>query len=594
MRTARVSNVPTKLSRWEVFATGAVLLAALLASPGCRRDDGESPPPGRSAETPRSLERVEELPEPVLEELEEVLSAYEAIRSALAQDRLRDVSEPAARIAASLEEAGGSESELPSTRLRSVLAEGARTASAVSNAEDLAAARVGFGELSRLLLVLANVDPRLAAGWHVYSCPMTTTFPKWIQPDGELENPFMGRGMSSCGVESDTSLPESSPLSQDGTGEPFSRESDATVAYYTCSMHPSVRRGEPGTCPICSMDLVAVTREELETGVLFVDAQRRQAIGVRTAPVGTRPMSVHVRAAGRIVYDETRLAEVSVKYRGWVGTLYADASGVRVREGEPLFTLYSPELYAAQEELLTALASREAARETSLPDRADYLVEAARKRLRLWDVPLRQIDEIERTRKSLEYLPIVSPATGYVVEKNVVQGASVEPGETLYRIAGLDTVWVEAEVYESDLARIEVGQRAEVTLAYLPGKTFAGRVSFIYPFLEGATRTGTIRVELANPGLSLKPDMYANVDLGEEMGERLVVPEEAVLYAGPRRLVFLDLGEGRLRPQEVEVGVETDGYYEVLSGLQEGDVVVTSGNFLIAAESRLKSAEEQW
>lgn len=265
-----------------------------------------------------------------------------------------------------------------------------------------------------------------------------------------------------------------------------------------------------------------------------------------------------------------------------------------VNKGEPLFTLYSPELYAAQEELATALASQEAARQTSIPDRADYLVEAARTRLRLWDLQDWQIDEIAKTGKPLEYIPIVSPVTGYVIEKNVVEGATVEPGKTLYRIAGLDKIWIEAEVYESELPLIDVGQKAEVTLTYLPGKKFTGRVSFIYPYLEGKTRTGRIRVELPNPGLELKPDMYANVDLGKERGERLVVPEEAVIYAGPRRLVFLDLGEGRLRPQEIEVGIKTGDYYEVLSGLEEGDVVVTSGNFLIAAESRLKSAATQW
>jgi Cu(I)/Ag(I) efflux system membrane fusion protein len=342
------------------------------------------------------------------------------------------------------------------------------------------------------------------------------------------------------------------------------------------------------------MDLVPVTREEVETGVIFVDSQRRQAIGVRTAPVETRAASVHIRAVGKLVYDETRLAEVTMKYRGWVGELFADATGMHVRQGEPLFTLYSPELYAAQEELATALASQETARQSSVPNRADYLVEAARTRLRLWDIKDWQIDEIAKTGKPLEYLPIVSPVTGYVIEKNVVEGATVEPGKTLYRIAGLDRIWIEAEVYESELPLIDMGQKAEVTLAYLPGKKFTGRVSFIYPYLEDKTRTGRIRVELPNPGLELKPDMYANVDLGEERGERLVVPEEAVIYAGPRRLVFLDLGEGRLRAQEIEVGIKTGDYYEVLSGLDEGDVVVTSGNFLIAAESRLKSAATQW
>jgi Cu(I)/Ag(I) efflux system membrane fusion protein len=369
---------------------------------------------------------------------------------------------------------------------------------------------------------------------------------------------------------------------------------EGEAAYYTCSMHPSVKSDEPGTCPICSMDLVPVTREEIDTGVIFISAERRQTIGVRTTPVKRQPVSVHIRAVGKILYDETRLAEVTVKYRGWIGELYADATGKRVRKGQSLFTVYSPELYAAQEELLTALASQRAARATSAPDRADYLVDAARKKLRLWDIDDGQIDRIAESGEPLQYIPILSPVTGYVIEKRVVEGASVEPGEMLYRIAGLDKIWVEAELYESELPLVDVGQEAEVTLSYLPGRSFRGRVSFVYPYLEGESRTGRVRIELPNPGLELKPDMYANVDFGEERGERLVVPEEAVLYVGPRRLVFLDLGEGRLKPQEIEVGVKSGDFYEVLSGLEEGDVVVTSGNFLVAAESRIKSATEQW
>ena len=565
-------------------ATLGIVGAAFIIN-GCANDDGAAtsqPPP---------LEK-EAFPQPVLDAVRDALSAYEQARSALAQDSLEDVRAPAAAIASALEVA---EIESLSPRVQSIVAESGRVATSLSGASDLDAARDAFGELSRLLLVVANVDPRVIEGWHVYSCPMTTTFPKWMQPPGELaelENPFMGQAMPSCGVETDTTV--APPASLPEVEAHIEHAHEGEISHYTCSMHPSVRRDGPGTCPICSMDLVPVTREEVETGVIFVDSQRRQAIGVRTAPVETRPASVHIRAVGKLVYDETRLAEVTVKYRGWIGRLHADATGERVKKGEPLFTLYSPELYAAQEELATALASQQAARKTSIPDRADYLVEAARTRLRLWDIKDSQIDEIAKTGKPLEYIPIVSPVTGYVIEKNVVEGTTVEPGKTLYRIAGLDKIWIEAEVYESELPLIDVGQKAEVTLTYLPGKKFMGRVSFIYPYLEDKTRTGRIRVELPNPGLELKPDMYANVDLGEERGERLLVPEEAVIYAGPRRLVFLDLGEGRLRPQEIEVGIKTGDYYEVLSGLEEGDVVVTSGNFLIAAESRLKSAVTQW
>jgi membrane fusion protein, copper/silver efflux system len=330
------------------------------------------------------------------------------------------------------------------------------------------------------------------------------------------------------------------------------------------------------------------------SGVVRIDPRRWQTIGVRTGVVERRPLRLEIRAVGKVVYDETRLSEISVKYAGWIGELEVDTTGQAVRRGQTLFTLYSPELYAAQQELLTAVASQHSARATSAPDRADYLVEASRQRLRLWDLDDAQIDRIVASGEPTQYLPIRSTATGVVIEKRVVAGAAVQPGMPLYRIAGLDRVWVEAEVYESDLALVEVGQEAEIVLPYLPGRRFAGRVAFVYPYLEGASRTGRVRVELPNREDELKPDMYAEVLLEVDRGTRLMVPASAVLSAGARRLVFRSLGEGRLEPVEVVVGASAENFVEVLDGLAEGDVVVTSGTFLVAAESRLGAAEELW
>ncbi len=343
---------------------------------------------------------------------------------------------------------------------------------------------------------------------------------------------------------------------------------------------------QPGASP--------ARRDEPRSGVIRIEAPRRQEIGVRTAAVESRPVTVTIRAVATVTYDETRLTEVSLKNRGWIERLFVAETGQAVRRGQTLFTLYSPELLAAQEELLAALASQERARRTEVPDRADYLVDAARRRLSLWDLSSDQVDEIVRARQPIRNLAIPSPASGYVVEKSVVEGAAVSPGQTLYRIADLATVWLEAAVYESELPLVEVGQEADVTFPYLPGRKLRARVGYVYPYLESASRTGTVRLVLANPGLELKPNMYADVVLEAARGERVVVPEEAVIYAGMRRLVFRDLGEGRLEPRTVELGVKSGDSYEVLSGLQAGDVVVTSGNFLIAAESRLKSATEKW
>jgi membrane fusion protein, copper/silver efflux system len=269
-------------------------------------------------------------------------------------------------------------------------------------------------------------------------------------------------------------------------------------------------------------------------------------------------------------------------------------TGQAVRKGQTLFTLYSPELYAAQQEYLLALRSQEAARESGAPERMDSLVRASRKRLELWGLTPGQLEAIARKGEPVENLPFPSPASGYVLEKEVVEGGAVMAGERLYRIAPLDRVWVEAEVYESDLPRVKVGQQVEVTLSHLPGRTYTGRVGYLYPTLQASTRTGRLRVELRNPELELKPDMYAEVKLKVEGGARLRVPEEAVLFTGPRRLVFVDLGEGRLEPRQVKLGMKAGEAYEVLEGLKEGDVVVTSGNFLVAAESRIRSAAEHW
>lgn len=368
----------------------------------------------------------------------------------------------------------------------------------------------------------------------------------------------------------------------------------AEIAHYTCSMHPSVRNVEPGSCPICSMALVPVSRREIASGEIVLDGGRRQQIGVTTARAELRPLTVPVRAVGQVTYDQTRLTEVTLKVGGWIGELYADRLGQPVRQGEPLFTLYSPELFEAQREYLAAFASQRMARMVGSSASRDYLVEARRQRLRLWDLGPDQIKRLEASRAPLELLPILSPASGHVIEKNVIAGAAVEPGMALLRIAGLDRVWVEAEVYESELALLAAGNPATVTLPYLPGRSFRGRIAFVYPWLDAATRTGRVRIELGNPGLVLKPEMYAEVLFERALGKRLAVPEEAILYAGDRRYVFLDLGAGRLRPQAVTLGLWAGEWVEILDGLAPGDLVVTSGNFLIAAEARLKLALDHW
>jgi Cu(I)/Ag(I) efflux system membrane fusion protein len=354
------------------------------------------------------------------------------------------------------------------------------------------------------------------------------------------------------------------------------------VAYYTCSMHPSVRSADPGKCPICSMELVPVTNAEVDTGVIRVDPARRQVVGVKTGRAERAPLTLDVRAVGRVTYDETRLTDVTLKYEGWVGKVLADFTGQHVEQGQALFTVYAPALVSAQEELL------ESAR------RGGPLVRSARRRLAYWNLDDGQIDALVRAGRTSEYVPILSPASGTVIEKNIVDGSAVEPGARIYRIADLARVWVEADVYESDAPLVKVGQPVRITFPYLPGESRTGTISFVYPFLDPTTRTVRARIELDNPDGQLRPDMFADVHLEIPLGDSVIVPDGTVIRAGEHAVVFVDLGEGRLEPRRVVLGRRGREGWQILEGLDGGEVVVTSGTFLIAAESRLKAGLEKW
>jgi len=368
----------------------------------------------------------------------------------------------------------------------------------------------------------------------------------------------------------------------------------AQAAYYTCSMHPTVRSPGPGKCPICSMDLTPVTREEEQAGVIHIAQDRRALLGIRTTKVARVPLDLDITAKGRLAVDETRLHDVTLKVGGYVSELRVNATGLSVARGQTLFTLYSPELYAAEQEYLIATQNRDTMRMSGDASHSERLARAAETKLRLWGLGDDQLAMIARRGEPIERVPFQSPASGVVVEKNVVDGAAVTAGQRLFRIADLADIWVEADVYEADLSRITKGMPAAIALDYLPGKTFTGNVAFIYPYLDPASRTGRVRIALPNKALELKPDMYATVTFKLPLGPRLVVPDSAVVYTGPRRIVFVDLGNGALRPQEVAIGAHTGDVIEIASGLAEGDVVVSSGNFLVAAESRVRSATSFW
>jgi len=324
--------------------------------------------------------------------------------------------------------------------------------------------------------------------------------------------------------------------------------------------------------------------EEAPAGTIAVDARRRQTIGLKLGEVSTMPLRREIRAVGRVTYDETRLSDVTLRFDGWIGELDADHVGASVAQGETLFTVYGPDLLAAQQEYLEVLR-----RQGSGP-----IVDSARRKLELWDVSPAQIAALEERGTPLDYVPIPAPRSGIVVASSVVEGSSHTAGTTLMRVADLSEVWVEAQVYEADLAMVSQGMPAIVTLPYMPGEGFEGEIDYIYPYLDPETRTTRVRLSLDNTAGALKPDMYAEIVLQADFGERLVVPLEAVIFAGDTRVVFEDLGDGRLAPRIIQTGLRNEDVIEVLAGQEDGARVVTSGTFLIASESSLSSGLDQW
>ncbi len=380
----------------------------------------------------------------------------------------------------------------------------------------------------------------------------------------------------------------------------------ATRTVYYCPMHPDYRSERPGECPICGMTLVPLepsaaepaqehAREEgaLPPGTVHISPIKQQLIGVAYGEVKFEPIEQTIRAVGKITYDETKIARVHPKIEGWIERVHVDYVGKFVRKGEPLVEIYSPELVATQQEYLLALRAKELLGRSSYREiaaSADSLYEASKKRLELWDIPEEDIRRIHQRGQPSRTLTLYAPVTGFVLARNAFERQRVTPETELYVIADLSTVWVLADVYEYEVPMIRVGQRATMTLPYLPGAVFHGRVAYIYPQVDATTRTVKIRLEFPNPKLTLKPDMYANVEVHVSYGRRLWVPEGAVLDSGEEQIVFVAHTGGYFEPRRVRVGPKVGDRYIILEGLRAGERIVTSGTFLIDSESRLKSA----
>jgi RND family efflux transporter MFP subunit len=384
----------------------------------------------------------------------------------------------------------------------------------------------------------------------------------------------------------------------------------ASVQLYTCPMHPEIIRDHPGNCPICGMTLVPIPKKKSESmnatdmnmkkpagvagqGTVEISPEKQQLIGVVTTTAARRPLHQTIRAVGIVTADESRLADITSKVEGWVEKLYADETGKLVTKGQPLLAIYSPDLVSTQQEYLLALRSQKKLAASPFPEAragGNDLLEATRQRLRLWDISSRDIARLEKTGEARKTLTLYAPASGYIMEKTAVAGMKVTPDMTLFRLADLSHIWVEADIYEFEAPLLKLGDSARLTAESLPGRELQGKITFLYPTVGEMTRTLKARLEFPNPKLELKPGMYVNVAISSPAAEALAVPESAVIDTGVRKVVFVKQGEGTFIPREVTVGVRAEGYYPVLSGLQEGEVVVSSANFLIDSESRFQSA----
>lgn len=385
--------------------------------------------------------------------------------------------------------------------------------------------------------------------------------------------------------------------------EPAMTGGQRKVLFYRDPMQPQITSPTPKKSSD-GMDYVPVYEGEGgpaagdsgEKRGIWIDPRMVQGSGVQMEEVKTRPMSRLIRTVGQVTYDERRLVNMNAKFMGWVEKLYVDYTGKRVRKGDPLMEIYSPDLVTTQQEYLLALRHQKGLQASNVPEaraEADELVRSARQRLVFFDVPAHEIDELEQRAAPKKTLMIHSPASGFVVEKAVLEGTQVMPGAPLFKIADLSNVWVLADVYQYELAWVRPGMTAGVEISYLPGRRFTGTVTYIYPYLTTETRTVKVRIELRNPAgrVEFKPDMFATVTIRSPLAQQAVaVPEQAIIHSGRRNVAVLALGDGYFEAREVKLGVAAEGYVEVLEGVRAGESIVTTSQFLIDAESNLRSA----
>ena len=386
------------------------------------------------------------------------------------------------------------------------------------------------------------------------------------------------------------------------------QKAERKVPYWIDPMHTAYTADKPGTAPDCGLALEPVYADEpapvdpsasaalksaRPAGTIHVSAERQQLIGARFATVEWDDSARGLRTVGKVTYDETRVAHVHPRIEGWIEQVFVDFTGDLVKKGQPMLTIYSPEMLASQQELLLAVRARDLMAGNPLASAArhgDSLFDAARRRLQLWDLSPDQIQQVLDTGEPFHSVTLNAPASGFILERSAFPNQRVTPDSDLYTIADLSRVWIMADVFESDIAGLSVGSAAYLSFPYPGAKPLGARVTYIQPQVDPTTRTVKVRLEAPNPTVALKPEMFVNVEFGLAGTHRLTVPADAVLDTGDRQTVFVDLGDGYLEPRTVVAGERTDDRIVIISGVQAGERVVASGTFLIDSESQLRSA----
>ena len=378
------------------------------------------------------------------------------------------------------------------------------------------------------------------------------------------------------------------------------------IVYYYDPMHPAYKSDKPGKAPDCGMELVPFYADdpptatadgpkgsELPMGTIQISPGKQQLIGVKYGLPALGGSTKTIRAAGKVAADEKRITHVHTRVEAWIDKVFVDFTGKAVDENQPLLTLYSPDLLSTQEEFLLALKSQDLLKASTFPaaqDETNSLVAAARRRLELWDLNEAQISQLMETRKPLTNTTLYSPSAGYVAARNAFPKQHVNSDTELYTLIDLREVWVMADFFQDEAAQVQLGQPVSVTLPYGSGKTIQGRVDFIQPQVDPVTRTLKVRIDVENPGLLLKPDMFVEVTLSIALPQYLTVPSDAVLDSGLKKTVFVDRGNGNLEPRLVQTGERSGDGVQIIDGLRPGERIVTSGTFLVDSESQLKSA----